>query len=349
MKHFLKILLLSVVLLACVDSFDPKLTGGITPYLVFEGTLTDEVGPYFFNLSYTAGYNSKESVFDKFVNAAKVWIVDAKNVRTDLIDLNKGKFMTPNGFRGQVGNTYTLHILNAGIEYVSNAETMRYAPPIEKIYSDYKATTAFGSKYRGFFNVFLDTKDPATEGDFYRWKWLNFTKTKICDLYTPPGSIFPLQRPCCEDCWNINQCIGCITVASDNLVNGKALIKQNIAQIPYYETTPYYMLIKQMSLSRDAYNYWLSVDAQANNSGGIFDTAPGTIRGNIKNLSNDQQPMLGFFQVSAVTQKIYYLQRNTVPYPPFSIVYTGRGIWPICTNCQESPYRTAIRPENWVD
>jgi hypothetical protein len=349
MKKLLRFLGISIIFtaFACVDVYDPKLTGQ-TPQLVFEGTLTDEIGPYFFNLSNTAGYNSKESVFDKFVNAAKVWIVDAKKVRTDLLDLNKGKFRTPDGFRGQVGNTYTLHILNAGVEYVSNAETMRYSSPIEKIYSEYVATTAFGSKHRGFFNVYLDTKDPATEGDFYSWKWFNYTKTKICDLYTPPGSIFPVQRPCCEDCWNINQCIGCITVASDNLVNGKALIKQNIAQVPYYETTPYYMLIKQMSLSRDAYNYWLSVDAQANNSGGIFDTAPGTIRGNIKNLSDEQQPMLGFFQVSAVTKKIFYLQRNTVPYPPFSIVPLG-GFWPICTNCQESPYRTAIRPENWVD
>lgn len=337
-----------VALVACVDKFDPKLTGKM-PYLVFEGILTDEAGPHYFSLSNSAGYNSKESVYDKYVNAAKIWITDSQNTRTDLIDLGKGKFSTPEGFRGQIGNAYTLHVRNEGIDYESSAETMRYTPPIDKVYSEYKQITTLKSTIRGVFNIFLDTHDPAQEGDFYRWTWKNYTKAKICELYTPPFSIAVFLRPCCEDCWNINQCIGCITMASDKLINGKNLIKQGIAQIPYDETIPYYMQIKQLSLSREAYNYWLSVDAQANNSGGIFDVAPGKIRGNIKNLSDETLPMLGFFQVSAVSQKIVYIQRNSVGYPPFEKRYITDAIWPECTTCKEGPYRTAIKPLNWVD
>jgi len=130
------LLLVSTVLftlIACVDEFDPKLTGDI-PSIVFEGTLTDQPGPHYFVLSFTAGYNSKESVFDKYVNAAKVWIIDAKGVRTDLTDLNRGQFSTPDGFRGQVGNAYTLHVRTSdGVEFVSNAEPMRASPAIDKV------------------------------------------------------------------------------------------------------------------------------------------------------------------------------------------------------------------------
>jgi len=94
--------------IACIDVFDPKLVGS-KPKIVFEGALTNLVGPYFFQLSYSAGYNSQESVFDKFVNAANVWITDEKSNRTDLIDMNKGQFSTPAGFKGEVGKTYQVH------------------------------------------------------------------------------------------------------------------------------------------------------------------------------------------------------------------------------------------------
>ncbi|WP_435356088.1 DUF4249 domain-containing protein [Emticicia sp. SJ17W-69] len=344
------IAILSVCLTACIDNYDPKLTGG-KPKIVFEGILTDQAIPQYFQLSFSAGYNSKESVFDKFVNAAKVWITDEKNVRIDLIDLNKGQFSTPEGFRGQVGKTYQVHIqLSDGTSYASKAETMRYSPPIDKVYTEFKLTTTLQPKYRGNFNVYLDVKDPATEGDFYRWKWSHYEKANFCAAYVVNGEGSLSYKKCCGDCWNVNTCLGCIILASDNFVNGKTLPRQYIAQIPFDNITSYYMLIEQMSLSREAYNFWKSVDEQANNSGGIFDTAPATIRGNIKNVNDETDGMLGYFQVSAVTQKVVYIQRNNIGIIPFGFYVGGNyNYLSECEECKESPYRTAKRPLNWID
>ncbi len=345
------IAILSIILVSCLDAYDPKLTGK-TPQIVFEGILTDQPGPHFFVLSFTAGYNSQESVFDKYVNAAKVWITDAKNIRTDLIDLNRGQFKTPDGFRGQIGNSYTLHIRTSdGVEFASNAEKMGFSPPIDKIYSEFKIATTPQPKYRGNFNLYIDVKDPVTEGDFYRWSWKNYQKASSCELYTVPRTDPPVRyyKPCCEPCWNITECLGCVKVASDNLVNGRTLAKQNIGQIPFDDVTPYYVAVEQMSLSREAYNFWASADAQANNSGGIFDTAPATIRGNIKNLTDATAPMLGFFQVSAVTKKVTYIQRIGLGILPFSIVTPNYPFLTDCAACIESPYRTSRRPLEWKD
>ena len=339
------------ILIACVDEFDPKLVGG-TPSIVFEGTLTDQPGPHYFVLSFTAGYNSKESVFDKYVNAAKVWITDAKGIRTDLTDLNRGQFSTPDGFRGQVGNAYTLHVRTSdGVEYATNAEQMRASPAIDKVYTEFKLTTTPRPQYRGMFNVFVDVKDPATEGDYYRWTWKNYQKAGFCEIYTVPRTDPPVRylRKCCENCWNITQCLGCVNVASDKLVNGRTLAKQNIGQIPYDDTTPFYMLIEQMSLSKEAYLFWSNIKAQANNSGGIFDTAPAMIKGNIKNLTDATKPMLGYFQVSAVTQKAVFIQRNNLSLPPYSIGLITYPFDTECAVCKESPYRTDKRPLNWQD
>jgi len=354
MKILIKLLLsfLIVSLIACVDAFDPKLVGANNTQITFEGILTDQPAPHYFSLSFTAGYNSQESVFDRLVNAAKVWITDEKNIRTDLIDLNKGQFRTPDGFRGFVGKTYTLHVRTSdGVEYISAGETMKSSPPIDKVYTEYVPTTTPKPKYRGNFNIYVDVKDPATEGDFYRWSWKNYQKPSFCEIYTVPRTDPPQRfyKNCCEPCWNITTCIGCIKVASDNLVNGRTLAKQNIGQIPFDDITPYYLLVEQMSLSRDAFNFWKSVDAQANNSGGIFDTAPATIRGNIKNLTDANNPMLGYFQVSSITQKVVYVQRNVAGILPFSIVMPNYPFHADCASCTESAYRTARRPLDWKD
>lgn len=339
-------------LIACVDVFDPKLVGG-KPKIVFEGTLTNLVGPYFFQLSYSAGYNSQESVFDRFVNAAKVWITDEKLNRTDLIDMNKGQFSTPDGFRGEVGKTYQVHIrLSDGTSYESELETMRMTSPIEKVYSEFKLTTTPMPKYRGVFNVYVDVKDPATEGDFYRWKWVHYERANYCSQYTVTGDRPTIvYQKCCTDCWNTTSCLGCVVLASDNLVNGNILKKQFVGQIPFDNVTGYYMLIEQMSLSRKAYNFWRNVDQQANNSGGIFDTAPTAIRGNLKNVNDNSDIILGYFQVSAVEQKAVYIQRNNLGIAPFGFNLSGGSLNydTNCEVCKENPYRTAKRPLNWVD
>jgi hypothetical protein len=170
---YIFLLALSLVFLnACIDTFDPKLVGDRNQ-LVFDGVLTDEPTQSSFKLSYSAGYNNKESIYERNVNSAKVWIIDSKNVRTDCEFLGNGSFVTPKSFRGQIGNSYTLHILNDGVEFISNPEPMKSTPPIEKIYSDFKLYgPGQSSKFRGYHNIYLDTKDPIQKGDYYRWSWI---------------------------------------------------------------------------------------------------------------------------------------------------------------------------------
>lgn len=352
MNQLVKLLMsvMSVCLIACVDIFDPKLEGK-DPKIVFEGTLTDQPGPYFFQLSYSAGYNSQESVFDKYVNAAKIWITDENKTRTDLIDMNKGQFATPEAFRGEIGKSYQLNIqLSDGTSYASSIETMRYSPPIDKVYTEFNLTTTPRPKYRGNFNVYVDVKDPATEGDFYRWKWVHYAKANFCLAYVVNGDSQISYRKCCGDCWNISTCLGCINLASDNLVNGKTLPRQLVGQIPFDNITTYYMLIEQMNLSRNAYNYWKNVDEQTHNSGGIFDASPVSIKGNIKNVKDSTDIILGYFQVSAVSQKAVYIQRNNIGLVPFGFYVGGNfNYQPECEVCKESPYRTAKSPLDWID
>ncbi len=340
--RYISVLVLALLLASCIDPYDPKLVGG-ERYLVFEGVLTDAPGPYRFVLSQSAGYNSDESVFDQRITGAEVSVSDDAGVMTRFADAGKGSYVSPAGFRGQVGKRYALTVLYKEQTYKSEAELLQPVTDIDRVYWTYQPKiTAVGP---GVFPVFIDLNDPADTENFYQWDWVHYEQPRFCVLYTPPGGIGVYAKACCTDCWNISRNDGDIITASDQLVNGNKIIGQRIAEVTYDDTTPYYLAVGQQSLSRGAYQFWQTVRALTGNVGSVFDATPATLTGNINNTKPDGPPMLGYFQVSARKQRVMYVRRLGNPLQPFAKnVFSP---WPDCEPCTESPYRTGTKPDGW--
>ena len=327
---------------ACITPFDPNLVGG-DKYLTFEGVLTDAPGPYRFALTLSAGYNSTESVYDQRVTGGKLWVTDDAGLRVDFADDGKGNFTSPVPFRGQTGRAYTLHVLYQNQTYQSQPERITSVPPIDTVYSAYQSGTLPGLTTNGFFDVFVDVTDPADAENQYQWDWIHYEQPNFCVLYSVQAATF--AKPCCSDCWNISRSAGQLILASDQLINGKRLTGQRIMQVPFDDTAPYYLKIGQYSLSRGAYQYWKSIQTLTGNVGGVFDTTPATLTGNLRNLDPAGRSMLGYFQVSAYRQRIVYIRRLGVLAQPFA--KTTYPVYPTCEPCTESLYRTARKPEGW--
>lgn len=325
---------------SCVEPYDPGLMGK-KKYLVFEGTLTDAPGPYLFALSYSAGYNSNESVYSEIVEGAQVWVTDDAGQIIPFTNGPKGTFYSPSDFRGQLGRRYRLHISHQGQEYESETEIMVPVPDVDTVYAVYQPTVAPGSS-NGSFQVYLDVKDPADAKNYYQWYWKHYEAANFCQLYKDASTTYAQQ--CCEDCWNVTPNLGQLILASDQFVNGNTL-KQPLASIPYDDVTPYYLEINQYSISAGAFRFWQTVQALTGNVGGIFDSAPATLTGNIRHMVDPEGLILGYFQVSARRRKIVYINRYGVPVRPFPKV--DYPFWSECKPCQESLYQTAQKPEGW--
>ncbi len=334
-------LLMVATVAACIDPYDPKLVGG-DRYLVFEGTLTDAVGPYRFTLSQSAGYNSSESVFDQRITGAGVSVTDGEGQATRFLDAGRGAYVSPPGFRGKTGRRYALMVTYNEQTYQSAPESMQPVPPIDSVYWQYQARQT--ATVRGQFIAYLNLTDPAATENYYQWDWVHYEQPAYCLLFRPDGPA-TYGKPCCTDCWNITRSSGASLLASDRLINGNRLLGQAIAEVPFDDITPYYLAIGQQSLSREAFQYWQTVRALTSNVGGVFDATPATLRGNIRNLNADGPPMLGFFQVSARRQTIVYVSRFGAPVQPFA--KTVYPTWPKCEPCAESLFRTATMPEGW--
>ncbi len=335
-----------LILFSCIDAYDPKLVGQ-ERYLAFEGTLTDGPGPYWFTLSKSAGYNNTESVFDRRITGATVTVTDDTGQIVRFIDDSRGNYVSPTGFRGKVGRRYTLNLTYLGQSYRSDPELLQAVPPIDTVYWRYQPVKPKQDS-NGDFAVYIDLKDPAGATNYYKWDWIHYERTDFCGTYTPPNSIITYKKPCCpSDCWIIARSAGEIILASDQFINGNKLTGLRVATIPFEAAGPYYLRIGQHSLSEKAYQYWQTVRSITSNVGGVFDVTPATLPGNLHNLKADGAPLVGYFQVSGVRERIVYINRYAPPRLPFAP--TNRPYWDTCDPCVDGLYRTPVRPEGWRD
>ena len=355
LHSFLCLLLFSLLPLSCVTEYQPEVIGR-SRSVVVEGLLTDQPGPHTVTLSYTADYTV--SAANLRIEGAQVAITDDDGRAQALTEVDAGIYRTPSGYRGRTGNAYKLTILTKnGKRYESQSEQMKPVPKVESIYWDYTEVPVAGTRTidKGF-NVYLDTRDSVSSGDFYQWRWLHYERISVCDIRSLPNAspTIPYSFLCCTPCWNIRRCAdgNCLNIATDANINGNAISGQFILRVPYDRTDRYYVEIEQLSLTRSAYQYLNRIEKLTKNTGGLFDIAPVNVGGNMLNRSDPNELVLGYFGVSAASVRGIEIDRSTVPtnpsvqpsLPPEPPFPPGPRY---CVECAETLARTATKPRFW--
>ena len=70
-------------------------------------------------------------------------------------------------------------------------------------------------------------------------------------------------------------------------------IYETIVNYPFANT--YYLTVIQESLTEEAYNYWSQVASLTKRDGNRFKSVPGVISTNIKNITNQDEDIFGYF------------------------------------------------------
>jgi hypothetical protein len=112
------------------------------------------------------------------------------------------------------------------------------------------------------------------------------------------------------------------------------------------------------SISRNHHRYLNIIAAQSQSNGGLADTPPSPIIGNIRNIQDPQESIVGYFGVVSTSTKTHKLLRNDTggsppllllgrdsvlePYDPFAI-----PIRPPLVSCDLSRNRTPVQPIGW--
>ena len=310
-------------------------------FLVVDGGITSEKPPYTVRLSYSGNQiNATDINLNLAIVGATVFIKDhSTNDSTELTPsyYERGIYRSddPN-FMGKVGRSYSIRIkLKDGKTYISNPEKMPYCPPIDSVYSVYSDVR--NESYPDGYQVFMDTKDPANERNYYRWSSYGYSR---------------IQRVCnnqfCDDlcgdvCW-VPRFQTAINLLDDVNVNGNPIRERPVFFSPVYAPGKHLIEVTQFTITREAYQFWKLYEEQSSRTGTIFDPLPAPIRGNVYNIKDLNDYALGYFGTSGASRKRLIIYGR---YDQSAIFLNAARFTPLQGGCS-LPFATCDRPVGWA-
>ncbi len=306
---------------SCIDELDIDTETGRN-LLVVEGSINTDFGPHEILLSKSAKYGSiLDDAIRKEINAV-VYIRDEQGNQVFLDELRDGSYFTPDTFKAEVGKRYTLFVtLSNGERYVSLPESIVSVPEIETLRVIWKRLPSTSDvTFDSGLEIFAEWQDPGDEANFYLWKARGVYKLNTRpDLHVGRdffGNPFPDPKDCCETCFVYEQSND-LRIFKDNLTNGN----KNVETIAFIEddgrkiADRYLAIVEQHSLTKEAYQFFDILQNQLSIEGDIFDPPPATIRGNMINLDNPDEEVIGYFYASDVAYDSIYVTPDLLEEP----------------------------------
>jgi Domain of unknown function (DUF4249) len=319
MKKVSILFLCCLLFSSCIDRINIEVPDSYSSQLVVDGVITDEPGPYTINLSLASRIEGFLP-FRKLVSADKVTLFDNAGNSEVLEETERGIYQTkPDGIQGMVGREYHIEIEWDGKVYESLPDMMSPAGNVDSIYYELESFQPVDAPTRYGFRVYTDAQGVPDSDNLFRWKhtgtFVIFTQPEIhrsprdCSLDIRPCAYNDPYGGCtCCQCW-VTQ-YDEKPYVSDNqfIIGGKfKRIEAGFVSIEYYPfQITYRMEVKQMSLSRVAFDYWKTLQTQKEGANSLFQPPTGKTRTNIfaKDGSAEAQ---GIFYASAVKLKQLYL------------------------------------------
>ncbi len=309
------IFLLTGLLCTCIDPYNIEFRKSET-LLVVDALLTDEENSYYVSLSRTNAIQSEET---SMVSGASVRITEINGISVILQETAPGIYKTDSlTFKGSIGNSYTLSIVTQeGNEYESEACLMYPVDQIERIYYDKdQEILNNGTEITEGIRIFIDSESNG-DNRFVRWMYNESWKIMVPDpkKYDYINDSTFLEVPIKQACWG-NNASDEIIIQSAAAGSGNKIEKKPILFIDSESSNRflirYSIEVKQLSLSQKEFGFWDQMK-QINDAGGdIFDKQPFPVTCNIHNVNNPEEPVLGYFQVSAVSRKRIYINRDEI-------------------------------------
>lgn len=321
---------------SCIDRLTFKIGDLDNGLFVVDGMISDQPGPYTVKLFRSRDVD-EDLRFSEPLLAKEVIIASEDGEAESLKEVGVGEYQTdPNGIRGQVGKDYHVRIeLYDGSVYESKPEKLKAGGTLDSLYYEFESYEPLEGPTQYGFRIFIDAHNVPGDDSFLRWQFNGAYKIETYpELHTVPcgESRCPDPRPCSGVIWynqlylkTVGTCTCCICWVNqletkpqvrDNslVVNGK-FKKVEMAFVPveawtFYEK--YLVELQQMSLTKEAYEFYKTIQEQKEGATSLFQPAIGKPRTNIFQVNGNGQTQ-GYFFASSISKKIKFLTGNDSP------------------------------------
>ncbi|MBN1651210.1 MAG: DUF4249 domain-containing protein [Bacteroidales bacterium] len=324
------IFLLFLFLSACIKPYTPKIESNEASKMVVSGRITNQIGFQAIKISKSIPLDESHYIP---VSNCKGSIWDENGKEFPLVETDPGvyQFEVKDGDI-QIGLSYAIQIITPdGEELRSEPDTMTTVAPIET------PNYVIDSIYNGAYNYFtpglqfqIDINGNENTSPYYlfeidatyehhakfarEWyydyidEW--HYRAGVFHIYPPDSSLFY--------CWTTQRVPEIFTLSTENLAENK-FTNFPLQFVPFnrpYLTYGYSMMVRQIGLSRKAYEYWENMRLNNNQNGELYAKQPVDTQGNIKNLTNPEKEVLGYFGASIISEmRIFIDPMPTNPNP----------------------------------
>jgi hypothetical protein len=214
---------------------------------------------------------------------------------------------------------------------------------------------------------FLDTKEAVSDTNFLMWKMESTYKFESSYLIRYEYnhrhlSAFP-QPDSFFTCWKSDQIGQLFTYETSQL--SEPVLRHFPLHFVSTEgrelSIRYSLLVHQLTITEQAFIYWNSLREQIDNQEALYNKQPYQILGNVKNKSNPDEPVMGFFLVAGISEQRIFVNRPVIPFYYWECVinatdyermrdlrWSAPSEWPIYITADDN-FRLAYPDQRCID
>ncbi|AMR32597.1 hypothetical protein A0256_14775 [Mucilaginibacter sp. PAMC 26640] len=304
---YLSLPLLLIGVISCKKPFQPAIISSANNYLVVEGLINSGSDSTFIKLSRTVKLS--DSVRTNIEKGATVTVEGAGFSRS-LNEITPGVYATAAMNLNPANKYHLLLKLSNGQQYVSDDAEVKISPPVD--------TISYTKNSEGI-QINASSHDPGNNTRYYRYDYdetWKFHAKYLVEYEAVGDDIVP--RPIENQ---IYICFGHRASSVVLLASTVKLANDVASNIPITQilsssekiSMRYSILVRQYALTREAYEFWENLKKNTEQLGSIFDALPSELKGNIHNVANAGEPVIGYISVGTVQTKRLFIDRDELP------------------------------------
>jgi hypothetical protein len=309
-KFYISLSVAIILFYSCQKPINLKATTTNANILVVEGLINAGTDLTTIKLSRTVTIGNKTTANPE--GGATITIENAQATVATLKEIVKGTYSSsPASLNLDKTKQYRVRIKTAnGKIYLSDLVDVKITPPIDSV--------GYTVKNNGI-QIYANAHDDTNNSRYYLYDYAEawIFNTFFYSGYVSNGSGLSIRTPA----QNVGSCFN-QTATANIFLNSTAALSQDISyQFPliFIEGTSerisvkYSILVNQTALTKEAYVFWENLKKSTESLGSIFDVQPSQLIGNIHNIADLTEPVIGYISAGTTQNKRIYINKRDLP------------------------------------
>jgi hypothetical protein len=321
------LLLLCLALSGCTEQYVIQ-TNTFDEALVVEATITNELKKQEIKLSRTFRFEQDGPVPEA---GAQVSVTDSDGNEYTFSE-DSGRYVSDSQFQAAPGKTYRLRIIthdgkiydSDGVKMTTVNEIQSVTPVVKTINSDKGVA------------IMVSSFDASNTSKYYRYEYEETYKI-IAPQWSPdkavlipaePGAsheeiaVVPRTNGESRTCYNTNYTSDILLANTAGLIEDRVNFQMRFISIQNpIITHRYSILVRQYIQSLASYTFYRTLKQMSGNESILSQNQPGFFYGNLHSVSNPNEKVVGFFDVSSVSSRRIFFNFDDLfpdePKPPY--------------------------------